>query len=519
MFGTRLSAGVEVTASSVRIALLSLKASPTVLKCEEVPVNPGEEQRCGAIISQALERLGARDADVHLAFSGQPGTVRHQLFVAPDKLTRAELRAVAARELKRDASLDLKNAVFAVSSLGKDETEAGGQRHLLVALHREQLEEVATGLLDHKRVVRTATTAPMALFRAATVADVPEQGIVALALLDPRRSSLIVLEKGVPRFFREIPTAFGTGRESDNSLVAQALARELDISLVYFAQQHRPRQVDTVMIVGEPAVADRVSEWMEEVPKYRVVRFGAGPKLAVDPAVTANLSAFAVAIGAALGPKVKAVPDLLPTELRGRPERAYALVAAAVVAVLFLAVTVQLRQKHVQQRLTETARAEAARNDYSDLEHRVELASRTDVQASQARKWQELFENHDTYHLRYAQLLHGIPRALPDRAKVTVLDISDPSKRSNLVPGVPVGAPAADAPNLRLHLEGLVRAGDVSTAQGDLRLLVQTLERMPTVKSVELSPIKAPAGSAGGLLDLPFTIDVLVHNTFPGPVR
>ncbi len=514
MFRTRLSAGVEVNASALRIALVVPRPTPTVVKVYEQELAPGDEVRAGLLAAQALDRLGAKGADVHLAFApGRPGASRHQLFVAPRKLRAAELNQLALRELKRDTTLDAGAALFAVERLGLAEGEGSGDSHLLVALARAEVEPVAAALLDAKKVVRSATSSAMALYRAAAVSGLPADGVVALALLERRRSSLIVLDHGVPKFFRNLPSAFGAGHDAaDEAVASQALARELDLSLVYFAQQFRPKQVGTVMIVGEPAFADRVSDWLEESPKYEVMRFGASPRLAIDPAVTGSLAPFAVAIGAALGPKSRAVPDLLPAELKGQPERALVFVAAGVVLLAFVAGTVHLRQSHVERLDRQTARLDRDRNAFAQLARRVEAASKIDLLATDAQRWEELFEDQDSYHRRAARLLYSLPSAVPAHAKLLLAELRG-APPLRLQPGQPPPAKGT-APNLQLHLEGTVKAADIDSAQAELRSLVEAAEKLPTVTSAELAPIKAPA-TTGGILELPFTLDLAVRDRLP----
>jgi hypothetical protein len=510
VFGNRLSIGIEVHAGGARIAVLTLKPSPTVLRCVDVVVPPGDEGRALTLMEKALTQAGVPGANVHLAFSPASGAMRHLLFGAP-KLKKPELMQVAFRELKKDNTLDAATAFLALESLGSDEGESV-QRHMLVALHREPVEEAATLLAANKHVVRSATTTPMALLRAAGVASLPGDGVVALALMDPRRSSLLVLDRGVPRFFRDIPTSVASSRESDDTVIAQALARELDISLVYFAQQFRPKQVDTVMVVGDPAVAERVIEWMEEVPRYRIVRFGPSPGLAIEPQVQENLAAFAVAVGAALGPKVKGAPDLLPTELRGRPERAYVLMGAGALATIFLAATMSVRAGKADRLSVESGRADLARSRYEELKRQVEAASVVDQRFGQALRWNALFEDMEAYHARGTRIWRSLPELMPPRAKVVGLATSDLGKRP-----VPPGAqppPPGEAPNVRFHVEGVVRANDLGTAQADLSTFIQRLESIPGATGVEPAPLKSQ-NEGHGWVEQPYIVDVPVKNRFP----
>jgi hypothetical protein len=510
IFGSRLSVGIEIHAGGARIAVLSLKPAPTVLRCVDVPVPPGDEGRALTLMEKALTQAGVPGANIHLAFSPASGAMRHILFGAP-KLKKTELTQVAMRELKKDNSLDAATAYLAIESLGSDEGDAV-QRHMLVALHREPVEEAATLLAANKHVVRSATTTPMALLRASSVASLPGDGVVALALMDPRRSSLLVLDRGVPRFFRDIPTSVASIRENDETIIAQALARELDISLVYFAQQFRPKQVDTVLVVGEPSVSERVIEWMEEVPRYRLVRFGASPGLAVEPQVQESLAAYAVAIGAALGAKTKGTPDLLPAELRGRPERAYVLMGAGVLASIFLALTMSVRAGKTDRLGIENGRADLARTRYEELKRQVEDAARVDVRLGQALRWNALFEDMEAYHVRSTRIWRRLPEVMPPRAKAVALSTSDLGKRP-VAPGAQP-PPPGEAPNVRFHVEGVVRANDLGTAQNDLGAFIQSLESIPGAAGVEPAPLKSQ-NEGLGWVEQPYIVDVPVKNRFP----
>ena len=450
MIGSSHTVGVEIFPGGVRIALLSMRPSPTVVKCEEITLAPGDAGKLGTIVSTTLDRIGARRSDdIHLAFSSPSGLSRHHILATP-KMNKAELQALAARELKKEGSLDIANALYTIEEISGDELK----RNLLVALQREQVEQTATMLLANKRRLRSATTAPMALFRAASVATVPQESIVALALLDTRRSSLLVLDNGVPRLFRDIPTFLASREGADENVAAQALARELDLSLVYFAQQNRPKQVDTLVIVGAPGIADRVSEWAEEAGKYRVVRFGAGPKLSVSSGVTGNLAPFAVAIGAALGPKVREIPNVLPTELRSKPEQAYALTAACFAAALFLGAT-YLRRTEIKLQLDKTQEdVQQARAQFEVLKNEIKAAELKDKQENQALAWIARFELLDNHRAVAQKLIQNLSVAMQPKTKVSVLSIAELNEPP---PKAAPGAPVTKPPNLRLTIDGIVR--------------------------------------------------------------
>jgi hypothetical protein len=426
-----------------------------------------------------------------LAFSSPSGLSKHHLFETP-KMTKNELKALVQREMKKDGSLDLTNAVHVIEEVAT-ESEAV-RRQLLVVLQREQIEQTAAMLLANKRRLRSATTAPMALYRAASVATVPPDSIVALALLDPRRSSLLVLDKGVPRMFRDIPTFLASREGADETVAAQALARELDLSLVYFAQQNRPKQVDTVVVVGAPGIAERVSEWAEEADKYRVVRFGAGPKLAVAPGLTANLAAYAVAIGAALGPKVRAIPNLLPTELRSKPEESYALTAAGFAAALFLGATEMRRRDIKDERIEVEQQVDVARGEYERLKKLINAAEERDKQERQALMWHAQFEQHDRHRLVGSKLVQNLSVAMQPKTKITSLLIGEIATPARL----PNGQTVADQPNLRLQLDGLVRDRGLTNGSANNEVNKVKLNIQPKLDSVLAKAISKTVSEKSG---------------------
>jgi hypothetical protein len=495
--GGKLVAGVECSGTGIRIALLTLKPVPTVIHCEEIQVQPGDEPRIGILVSP------------------QPAPGRHYLFTAP-KLTRSELLQVAVRELKRDGTVDPNNAYYTVDALEAADTEGGGkgQRYLLVALAKEPVDVAALALLESKLVVRSATTSAMGLMRAAQVTDLPTSGITALAQLDIRRSTLLVLENGVPRFFRDIPTSFAKGgREgADDALIAQALARELDISLVFFAQQFRPKQVDTVMIVGDAEVADRVSEWLEESQTYKVVRFGANPKLRTQPNTPSNLLPYAAAVGAALG-GVKRAPasDLLPSDLRGRPERVIATGIAAAVVILELVGIMQLRAQAVHRTDEAEARLLNAKTQFDEMKSHITAASELDDAASHSDVWHGFFDNVDLYHKKFAGFLFHLEKTVPGRTHFTR---ASASTILGVRPPPPAGKKQSD---IRVHLEGLARNTDLMSAQGEVLNTYRATENLtPEVLSSTLQPLPTPP-VRNGVVEMPFVIDLDVTDAFPGP--
>jgi hypothetical protein len=512
-----LTCGIEASGIGIRIALMQLKPVPTVIHCEEIAMQPGDEPRIGGLVAKVLQKFGAPKADVHLVFSPpQPAPGRHYLFTAP-KLSKSELIQVATRELKRDGTVDPNNAYYTVEALEQVDTEGGvkGQRYLLVALAKEPVDVAAVSLLDSKLVVRSATTSAMGLLRTLNITDMPATGVVAVAQLDIRRSTLLVLENGVPRFFRDIPTSFAKGgREGANdALIAQALARELDISLVFFAQQFRPKQVDTIMIVGDAEVADRVSEWLEESQSYRVVRFATNPKLKTAPNTPANLQPFAAAIGAALGGRGGPASDLLPAELRGRPERVIATIIGAVSLLLIMAVVMQLRSVSVRKGEEVDAALTTARSRFVDVQRKVTEVSALDEDTNRADRWQTFFEQTDLYHKKLGNLLFQLHKTVPPKAQFTVLLLQD-------IPGVrPPPAPGKRDYNEKLVVSGWARQTDQQAAQGDILSLFRAVQAplTPDIGTATLAPIAKSALTTE--VGLPFYIDAQVAMPFPGPKR
>lgn len=509
--GSRLSVGIEFGQNRARIAVVSNGAVPTVVACQEVSVPLGDEHRLGQVTAEALAKLEVGKADVHLAFSpAAPAAMRHALFASP-RLRSGDLAQVSQRELRKDALANPSSSFVACEPLDLFEEErVPKQANLLVALDKETLTGPAGAVFDAGCVVRSATTSPLALWRLAGVTQAAPEGICAMVLMGARRSFLLVLEQGVPRFLRDIPTTFGRhARENeDETLMAEALARELDISLVYFAQQHRPRHVDTVVVVGDGDLAHSVSDWIEDGGGYNVVRFAASPKLAVGKDAPEDLLPFGVAIGAALGQKNRPVPDLLPSELRSRPERLYALGAASVMLVILVFILLQIRSGTMTELDAAEARLQAARDAYSEIELNLKSASEMDQSAARADLWQSQFDAHDKYHKQLARMLQELPGTVPPNSHLSHLKLApiDRDPRAALKP---------DAAHWRLTLEGAVLAADLGGAQTELRRLVRAAEALPTVKAIELKPIKAPL-LVGGSVELPFTFDAALVNPFPG---
>lgn len=511
MIKKRLSAGIEFGHQQARIALIAPGPVPEVLRCAEVNVPVGDEHRLAALAADALVKMGGKTADVHLAFAPpSPKAMRHGLFATP-RLRRGELQLVAERELRKDALGSPETSYLAAEPLDAfTEERVQKQANILVALDKETLEQPAKILFGKKFVVRSATTSPMALWRLWGVTEAPQSDdICAMVLMGYGRSYLLVLENGVPRFLRDIPTNFAQGTESkDDLLKAEALGRELDISLVYFAQQHRPRHVETVVVVGDTALADGVADWIEDGGGYNVLQFGPSAKLTAGKDAPEDLLPYAVAIGAALGPKTRTLPDVLPGELRSHPERAYALGAASVVLVLLIFLLVQLRTTRLDELEVAEARIRVAQSTFDDLEEKLKKAGALDSTAARAAKWREHFDAHDNFHKQLGRLLHQLPGAVP---KSTYLK----RMQWTAVDRDPRAIVRAEAPQWKLMVEGVALAGDLGGAQSELRRFTQAFEELPTVKGIDLKPIRAPV-TITGTIELPFTFDAAVYNPFTG---
>lgn len=505
--------GVEIAGARARIALVAPRPVPTVVACQEIVVEPGSERNLPALVARAITQLGARRADVHLAFSPPTaGAARHLLFNAP-KLSRSELQQVALRELRKDPLAHPDESYTAVEALDSVEIEGGtkAQRYLLAALNKEIVDNFAVALLDARLVIRSATTGPLALVRTASLFEQPGR-LIALVGVDSARSTLLVIENGIPRFFRDIAGSPKGGRDDSDTLAAQALARELDISLVYFAQQNRPKQVAAVFVSGVPELVDQVSEYLDDRGTYDLPTLAPGPGLHVVAEMTAPLATYAVAIGAALGSRTKSAPDLLPSELRGRPERLIALVAASVLVLAATFGIVQLRAGALAEQDREEQRHRSASETFDRVKREVEVESRLEEAAVQAGKWRTFFGGVDDHHRQLGQLVVGVAGAVPASARLTRFQF-DRSATPAVRP-VPVAGAAVDETTHVVHLEGHVRAPGLPVAQDELRRLVRALELLPGVKLVELAPIKNP-GLAGDEVEIAFSLEVRVKAPFP----
>lgn len=510
MLKKRLSAGIEFGLQKARIALIAPGPVPQVLRCAEINVPVGDEHRLGPLAADALIKMGGKTADVHLAFApSSPKAMRHGLFATP-RLRRSELQLVAARELRKDTLASPETSYMASEALDAFmEERVQKQANILVALDKETLDHPTKVLFGKKFIVRSATTSPMALWRLWGATEVPATGICAMVLMGLGRSYLLVLEQGVPRFLRDIPTTVDAGTDSrDDLLKAEALGRELDISLVYFAQKHRPRHVDTVVVVGDSALAEGVSDWIEDGGGYNVVHFGTSPKLTAAKEAPEDLLPFAVAIGAALGPKVRALPDVLPTELRAHPERAYALGIASVVLLLLIFMLVQLRTARLDDLEVAEARIRAAQTTYADLEQKLATAGALDSTAARAAKWRNHFDAHDKYHKQLGRLLHKLPGTVPNSTYLTRMQLSSVDRD-------PRAIVRDEAPQWKLAIDGVALAGDLGGAQSELRRFTQAFEELPTIKGIDLKPIRAPV-TITGTIELPFSFDAAVFNPFTG---
>jgi hypothetical protein len=323
---------------------------------------------------------------------------------------------------------------------------------------------------------------------------------------------LMVLENGVPQFFREIPTTFARGgREgADDTLIAQALAREVDISLVFFAQQFRPKHVEHIMVVGDAEIADRVTEWLENNESYTLVRFESNTRLAQLPNTPPNLLPFAAAIGAALTRQKGAIDvDVLPSQLRGRPERVWSLGVGAIVLVLLMLVVSQLRHQAVQRSSEEETKLLTARSSYVDLERRIAAARFIDESVAQAEKWEGLFENFQLYHRRLGNVLSQLSTTVPLRGAFHEIRVEQAP-----FPRPPPQKGKLDA-NIRIIIAGSVVAPDLNSAQSEVLHTFHALEAVRDVQLATLSPLTNQKSGAEGVR-LPFEVRLDVSCPLPG---
>jgi len=521
MLGVGQAVGIELHPEGLRLVHMQVRPGLALLHAESVPLPDGDLARLPMLALLTLDRLGLREVDIHLAFTPESGRGRHALFAGP-KLRPAELQALALRELRRDGGLDPAQSFFAVADLGETDDGSGGRQRLLVGMPREQVEAVASLLRANGYRVRGATSAQVALLQSGELSELPPQGVVAMALLDPARSLLVVLEQGRPKLFRDIPTPSQDGAQDDSQL-AEALWRELEISLIFYAQQFRPSQVDALVVVGATAVAERVAEWAEETERYRVVRFGEHPSLRVDELVQEPLSPFAVAMGTALSGRSRLQANLLPPELRSRPERLYALTLACLLALGFLAGTLWWRARLGNDAAALEQNLTAHRAEHAALAQRLSEVAATDARTLGALRWRQFLQRHDRQHTDEARLLGVLPEAMPANGRIIRLRLADlpppPALINGRAPDKAAPPPVADPPTRQLQVEGAIAAADLRAAQEGLLQLKRRLEQVPRVASVELMPLqqrpRAPGADPSADTELPFTVNVLLRTSSP----
>lgn len=509
MFRSRISAGVEVGASSMRIALVQPRPVPTVLRLEEVPLGPGDESRVGRIIADSLSSMGAQRAEVHVALSPAFCTVRHQLFVAP-KLKRAELAQVTARELRRDGQFDAGGFLFDVESVGSVEVDGGGKatQYFALAASRPHVQEIATRLLAQGFAVRSATSSTVGVLRLGHQLGLKGGAVTAIVNLESKRSSIAVVDDGVPRFFREFPTATDAATGEPN---AQAIAREVELSLVYFAQQHRPRTVEAVMVAGPADLAVRIANYLESRRAYEVLRVAPGDTLGVKAEVDKPVVAFASAIGMALGSSGRSVPNILPPEMRQRSERLAFALAGGAGLVMALLVILQLRAGHADDLEAAQRRVDAANAEVGQLMSTVSRAVELDKTSESGAQWAFYFDEIGSHQRRLGHLIHRLAGEMPDSVHLTGLLMKefDPTEVRK--------AKQKDGTH-HLQVTGIVRTQDTQAAQAALKQFVQSIEASKDVVRVELARLRTPDMTTG-LVELPFAVDVFFLNPFTPPVN
>jgi len=429
----KIIAGIELFAQGARVALVTLKPVVTVVHCAELAFQTGDETRVAQMVTKVLEDAGVAKADAHLVFTPPaPANGRHALFIAPN-MKKAELQQIATRELKREGSLDAEKSLYVVDKLGaaeaiEGEANSAGQWHMITALQREPVEATANSFAGSRLVLRTASTSMVGILRALSLVEMPKEVCVAVCHLDPKRSALMVLDNGTPRFTRDIPTTFARGgREgADDMLVAQAVAREIDISLVFFAQQHRPKHVDHLIFVGDAEIAERVQEFLGEAQGYNITRFVPNEKLVAAEGVPANLLSYAPAIGAAMASrKARFYADVLPAEMRGRPEQAIGVAIGAVLLAVMMVFIAQSYRTATQLATEQTKRVKEAEAKFEKLAPQVETLKKLDEQYAFADRWVGFFESLNIYHRRVGNFLFNLPNTLPVTGLYTSVEIHD----------------------------------------------------------------------------------------------
>lgn len=508
MLRRRLSAGVEIGSSTARLVLIQPRPVPTVLKVRELPLGQGDDNARGRLIAKALNELGAKGANVHLAFS-TPGAPPAKLFQAP-KLRRAELRQVAMRELRRDAQLESSKMHFDVERIQTVPLEDGrsAEQYVAGSLEAAVLNGVAGALHSARHVVRSATSSTLAAMKTASFSELSPDKVVAIAHVDSRRSSLMVLQGGLPLFFRDFPN--DQYQVKDEAMISQTIAREMEISLVYFAQQHRPKKVESIMVLGSPTWLDRVSEIIESEGVYELIRFGENDKFKVAKGVPKDLNPFAAAIGAALPAGKTHMPNVLPRDLRGQPERVLAVVVTAVLILAGAAGIMQLRDTHTERLEQEQQRFEAAQGKLAVMLPQIDKIGRTADAAGHAEKWSLFFEGKEQEHYRMGNFLVELAQILPKNGHISRMSIEPQVTTPN--PRARARQAAAKSESEYSHkvaLQGVIRGSDLSSLPPALLAFDADLKALPGV----VNTVRYPWGSSSpqrGVEEISFSVDLYV---------
>lgn len=513
MISGRPSVGVEISERTVRLAMVQPGAVPKVLKVKEVPLPEGGGARAlGKVVAKALGEMKAKAANVHVVFSPPPTeTLRHALFTGP-RLNKRELQQVVARELRKDAQIQPAQVYAEAEPM--DQVKVDGvmaQRYLLLAMSRRLLDDGIDSLIDAKLVLRSMSSVAMGVLRAASLVHLPESKHLAVLHVDERRSLLMVMENGMPLFFREFPIELRS-ENGETEYMTQALAREVELSLVYFAQQNRPKRVDTVLVVGSGEESAKVAEWLEDRSTYALATFGANEKLQVDPSVQEPLAPFAGAIGAGLGRKgALPIPDLLPAELRVRPERMLGVMAAAALVIGFLFFCVHLRAGETERYDAAAQKVAKLQTALASMEPAIEEAAKADREAAYVMKWQAFFEATETRNRKWAAMLTELSKKMPMKVHLTQFTTTSRTQKD------PKNPRAKEITETYVRLNGATRGNDAREAQEHLRELVAVAQALPTVSRTNLPSLPRPVIGDDGLTRIDFSLELFYENrTFSG---
>ncbi|CAN7254644.1 pilus assembly protein PilM [Microbacterium sp. LjRoot45] len=203
--------GLEITEEGVRAAEVTVGRSPRVVAFGSVPLPPGAAKDSEVFDTDAVvlalrqlwTRAGIKSKNVVLGIGSRRILVRDYTMQAmrPDLLAQAlpfqvqDLLPVPAEQ----AVLDF----YPISQQGD---QVSG---LLVAAVAETVDELVSAVTKAKLTVDVVDLAPFALARAVTAVAAAGETVAALHLGD-HTTYVVVVQDGVPRFVRIIPTEIVT---------------------------------------------------------------------------------------------------------------------------------------------------------------------------------------------------------------------------------------------------------------------------------------------------------------------